>query len=312
MRMFLGIDTSCYTTSAALFDCSGVLLADKRAPLVVKPGKRGLRQSEMVFQHVKNLPPLLEDIFAERTARLKAIAVSARPRPLENSYMPAFASGVAVARSLASALGIKLYQASHQENHVEAGLWSAGAPQGGCFVVLHISGGTTGLVLAERRAGRLSFTELGGSADLNAGQYIDRIGMEMGLAFPAGRPLEALAAEADGALAIPVAVEGLSASYSGPFSASRRLLQKGADRRSLAAGVQAALAESFVRLIENACAHTGCREALLVGGVASNLFIRGYAAKKLSKAGIGVYCPSPEFCRDSAVGCAAIALGAGR
>ncbi|MDR3349289.1 MAG: O-sialoglycoprotein endopeptidase [Acidaminococcales bacterium] len=309
--MFLGIDTSCYTTSAALFDCSGALLADKRTLLAVSPNGRGLRQSEMVFRHIKNLPSLLEEIFAERSVRLKAIAVSEKPRPSANSYMPAFVGGVAVARSLSAALGVKLYQASHQENHIEAGLWSAGAPQGACFVALHVSGGTTDLILAKRRGNRLSIAGIGGSVDLSAGQYIDRIGVEMGLCFPAGRPLEELAAKADGALEIPVAVKGLSASYSGPFSASRRLLQKGADRRSLAAGIQAALAESFARLVQNACAHSNCREALLVGGVASNLFMRGYVAEKMAKAGIGVYFPLPEFCRDNAVGCAAVALREG-
>ncbi|MDR2005972.1 MAG: O-sialoglycoprotein endopeptidase [Acidaminococcales bacterium] len=309
--MFLGIDTSCYTTSAALFDCSGALLADKRSPLAVKPDKRGLRQAEMVFQHIKNLPFLLEEIFTERAVRLKAIAVSEKPRPLVNSYMPAFTAGVAVARSLASALGVKLYRVSHQENHIEAGLWSAGAPQGACFIVLHVSGGTTDLILAERRGKRLSIAEIGGSGDLNAGQYIDRIGADMGLTFPAGRSLEALAAEADGVLEMPVAVNGLCVSYSGPFSASRRLLQKGADRRSLAAGIQTALAESFARIIQNACAHSHCREALLVGGVASNLFIRGYVTEKMAKAGIGVYFPLPEFCRDNAAGCAVVALNEG-
>jgi N6-L-threonylcarbamoyladenine synthase len=310
--MFLGIDTSCYTTSAALFNSFGALLADKRATLGVKPDKRGLRQSEMVFRHIKNLPALLDEIFASAHIGLKAIAVSERPRPFLKSYMPAFASGVAVARSLAAALGVKLYLPSHQENHIEAGLWSTGALRGGCFVVLHVSGGTTELVLAKRLEGRLSVAAIGGGIDLSAGQYIDRIGVEMGLPFPAGRPLEDLAAQATGSLDVPVAVNGLSVSYSGPFSASRRLLQKGADKPSLAAGIQTALAECFARLIMNACAHTSCREALLVGGVASNLFIRGYMAEKMDKAGIGVYFPAPEFCRDNAVGCAAIAWNEGR
>ena len=56
---FLGIDTSCYTTSAAVYDSSKGLMGEERIVLSVKEGRRGLSQSEMVFQHVKNLPVLL-------------------------------------------------------------------------------------------------------------------------------------------------------------------------------------------------------------------------------------------------------------
>ena len=58
----LGIDTSCYTTSVAVLSLEGKLLADERRLLKVKPGRRGLAQSEMVFQHTRNLPELIEKI----------------------------------------------------------------------------------------------------------------------------------------------------------------------------------------------------------------------------------------------------------
>lgn len=60
--LVLGIDTSCYTTSAALMDGTGALLFDERRLLRVKEGRRGLSQSEMVFQHMRALPDLLERI----------------------------------------------------------------------------------------------------------------------------------------------------------------------------------------------------------------------------------------------------------
>lgn len=128
-KVYLGIDTSCYTTSAVLLAEDGSLLAEARQILSVKPGRCGLQQSEMVFQHTRNLPRLVEEVFADKDCTLAAIGVSGYPRPLADSYMPAFLAGMSVARSLAAAYKVPLEVISHQENHLEAGLWSAGGPQ---------------------------------------------------------------------------------------------------------------------------------------------------------------------------------------
>ena len=174
-KVFLGIDTSCYTTSVAMLDEAGELLGEARQILSVKPGRCGLQQSEMVFQHTRNLPRLMEEAVgqvlglakAELQAReahgdsaigfsglaqagyeLAAIGVSGYPRPLENSYMPAFLAGLSVARSMAAVTGAQLHIISHQENHLEAGVWSAGGPNAARFLLLHASGGTTDVLLA--------------------------------------------------------------------------------------------------------------------------------------------------------------------
>ena len=55
-KAFLGIDTSCYTTSVAAVDVTGNIIASQRIALEVKKGSRGLRQSEGVFAHVRNFP----------------------------------------------------------------------------------------------------------------------------------------------------------------------------------------------------------------------------------------------------------------
>lgn len=164
-KVYLGIDTSCYTTSAALLAEDGSLLAEARQILSVKPGRCGLQQSEMVFQHTRNLPRLVEDVFADKDCTLAAIGVSGYPRPLADSYMPAFLAGMSVARSLAAAYKVPLEVISHQENHLEAGLWSAGGPQAERFLLLHASGGTTDLLLCERREdSRYNLTQVGGSS----------------------------------------------------------------------------------------------------------------------------------------------------
>jgi N6-L-threonylcarbamoyladenine synthase len=141
-RVFLGIDTSCYTTSVALLDESGQLLADERKLLNVGPGQRGLSQSEMVFQHTRNLPGLLREALAEEV-KIAAVAVTERPRPQAGSYMPAFLVGAGLAKAIALTNRVPLRLFSHQENHILAGIWSSKMPPSRHFLALHVSGGTT-------------------------------------------------------------------------------------------------------------------------------------------------------------------------
>lgn len=315
-EVFLGIDTSCYTTSVALLAADGSFVDEARIILAVKPGCRGLQQSEMVFQHTRNLPLLLEKILQGKDYHLLGIGASARPRPLEDSYMPAFLAGAGVARSLAAATGARLSLISHQENHLEAGAWSAGGPQAGKFLLLHASGGTTDLLLARRTdAERYEIKEVGTSIDLHAGQFVDRVGVALGLQFPAGAALEKLAAQASEAggeasmAELPVAVRKFQLSFSGPCSAALRKLEEGASPAALAMGVQYALAESFARVLRNAAAEFQVRDVLLVGGVAANGFIRKHVEDKLAKARFAarLWVPEPRFSSDNAVGCAAFA-----
>ncbi|MBQ7317366.1 MAG: O-sialoglycoprotein endopeptidase [Phascolarctobacterium sp.] len=307
-RVYLGIDTSCYTTSAAVLDEAGKLIGEGRKILDVKPGRCGLQQSEMVFQHTRNLPYILEGILQGKDYELVAIGVSGYPRPIENSYMPAFLAGSGVARTLAAATGAKLHIISHQENHLEAGVWSAGGPDAERFLLLHASGGTTDLLLAERQAnGRFKLTEVGGSIDLHAGQFIDRVGVALGLKFPTGPELEKLAATAEQMVELPVSVRKLNASLSGPATAALRKLEAEADSAALALGVQYALAETFTRMLRNGAAEYNVHAVLLVGGVVSNTYIRNHVIEKLAKRCISVWVPEARFSCDNATGCAAFA-----
>lgn len=370
-RVYLGIDTSCYTTSVAIMDEAGALLGEARQILSVRPGRCGLQQSEMVFQHTRNLPRLMEEAVGQvigcvttgagsvangvsvadeaSTAgasglaglavagyELAAIGVSGYPRPLEGSYMPAFLAGLSVARSVAAVTGAQLEVISHQENHLEAGLWSAGGPDVDRFLLLHASGGTTDVLLAERQQnGRYRITEVGGSMDLHAGQFVDRIGVALGLQFPTGPALEALAEKAFARTAevsacvseqsvasvseagagaapmveLPVSVRKLQVSLSGPCTAALRKLEAGAEPAALALGVEHALAETFARVLRNGAQEYRVRDVLLVGGVGSNNYIRQHVERKLAKLRypVRLWVPEGRFSCDNATGCAAFA-----
>ncbi len=123
MKAVLGIDTSCYTTSAALVSLDGRILASARRLLTVREGERGLQQSQGLFQHVKNLPDMIEQVMRQDTADICAVCASVRPRPVEESYMPVFRAGESQARAAASLLRVPFYPASHQEGHVQAALF---------------------------------------------------------------------------------------------------------------------------------------------------------------------------------------------
>lgn len=192
--MILGLDTSNYTTSCALFD--GIEGVHVNRLLPVKEGTLGLRQSDAVFHHIRALPELMESLFQRSQPDcITGIGVSIRPRRVEGSYMPCFLVGESVARSLAAAKGVPLFSFSHQEGHIAAALWSAERMDlfDQPHLAWHLSGGTTELLLVKGDQDGFQAEIIGGTKDISAGQLIDRAGKKLGLSFPAGKELDTLA-----------------------------------------------------------------------------------------------------------------------
>ena len=301
-------------------DREGQVAAEARRILKVKPGGCGLQQSEMLYQHTRNLPELMEEAARGHSFTVRGIGVSARPRPREDSYMPAFLAGLGFARSLAALYGIPLWQISHQENHLEAALWSANGPDADRFLFLHASGGTTDLLLAEKENAAYRLTEIGGSLDLHAGQFVDRVGVALGLGFPAGPALEQLAEHHTEIPEIPVSVHKTKVSLSGPCTWVLRAIGNAKPETeenpiaaaNLAAGVQWGLAETFVRMIRNGAAEHHVKHVILAGGVCANRWIRNHIVEKLAKRGIRVWMPDNRYSGDNASGCAAYARRQGK
>lgn len=309
--LFWGIDTSCYTTSLAIVDHQEHLIFDGREQLAVQAGERGLRQSEGVFAHLHNLPVLAEkaqELLGDK--RIGAVAASTRPRPASGSYMPVFTAGESLARAMAAAARVPFFSLSHQEGHLRAGLWSAGADWSD-FLAVQASGGTTELLHVALNS-RPPVRELGGSGDLQAGQFIDRVGVALGLPFPAGPHLERLGREAgDEVLAVPVSVSGTTLSFSGPESFVQRAIARGEHSpAAVARGTERAVAEALLRLVNNARKQGRDRaepvpRVLFVGGVMANCFIRHYLAGGLGETAVFA---APRWAGDNAVGCALLAL----
>ena len=191
---YLGIDTSNYTTSLAIADESGEIVANLKIPLSVKEGERGLRQSDAVFQHTKNMPEIfsLAEIYFEKYKPI-AVGVSVTPRSCEGSYMPCFLAGKSAAYALAKSMKIPIFELSHQNGHVMAAAYSGKMPSeliSNPFLAFHVSGGTTEALVVTPVGCDFKCDIIGGTKDINAGQAIDRVGVAMGFDFPCGVHLE--------------------------------------------------------------------------------------------------------------------------
>lgn len=312
MRAILGIDTSCYTTSCALVTPEGELIASSRRLLTVQEGGRGLMQSQGLFQHVKNLPQMLENVRGEAPeAEICAVCASVRPRPVEESYMPVFRAGESQARAAATLLRVPFYPVSHQEGHVRAAMLDSGIDENTPFLALHLSGGTTELLLCN--AGQL--TLLGGSLDLHAGQLVDRTGVRLKMPFPAGPELEKLAMNGKAQALIGVSVKGVNCNLAGAENKIVRWLEEGKmPPEQIAAEVFDFLSRTIIRMIEAAQEQTGVHQALLAGGVASSALLKRMLHERAKKRGL--HCrlcfAHPELSGDNAVGVALLGAEAYR
>ncbi len=313
---YIGLDTSCYTTSIAVVDQNKKVVFDERIILKVSEGERGLRQSDAVFQHNSNIAELTEALFKTISlSQIKLISVSSRPRNDFGSYMPVFTVGLNTAKIMGRCLNIPIIETTHQQSHIAAGIWSSKAVLRGSFLVYHISGGTSELLLAENQMGKL--TVIGGTNDLNAGQFIDRVGVSMGLKFPCGQQMDNLCDfYASDSLSIPVSISECYMSLSGPESHVQRYIKSRqideALKASVSKGVFLCIAKSLEKTIINAVRKYETADVLIVGGVASNKLIKEYiySSKAFKSNNIRLFFCEPRYSTDNALGTALIGVDA--
>ena len=273
--MYLGFDTSNYTTSIAAFD--GTVGENRSRLLDVRQGELGLRQSDAVFSHVKRLPELSAELFRTiGSSQIQAIGVSTRPRAVDGSYMPCFLAGVSVAKSMAAALGVPCYEFSHQQGHVAAALWSAGRMDlmSKPHLAWHLSGGTTELLLVEPEDRNVKATKIGGTSDISAGQIMDRTGKRLELPFPSGKKLDELAQNSNSRELFRVKSSDLYFSLSGLENKIDQFMTKGSAPEDIASYAIRSVCDVILRTTKDARKqYPGC-EVVFSGGVASNSLLR--------------------------------------
>jgi N6-L-threonylcarbamoyladenine synthase len=302
----LGIDTSNYASSLAVFDAARrTVVADCKRFLPVKAGGLGLRQSDAVFHHTAALPELLRQLGAAfPLRRVGAVGVSEKPRPAEGSYMPCFLTGVSAAQGIALARGVPLIRTTHQQGHIAAALFAADSTLlEKRVLVFHISGGTTELLLCE---GARILRRIGASTDLYAGQAVDRIGVRLGFAFPAGAELSRLAAQCGEDIRPKVSVKGADCSFSGLENQCAALLKRGEPPAYVAKYCLLAVARTVLQMIRAARAEEPDTPVVCAGGVMSSDLIRAAVQKEEPEA---MFVPG-KYASDNAIGVAILAARA--
>lgn len=302
---FLGIDTSNYTTSAAVFNSENGIIKQSKKLLPVKKGKAGLRQSDALFHHINQLTEVSRGLL-ERLENLKSVGVSAFPRNISGSYMPCFLAGKTVAELVAAVSGAEIVYTSHQIGHIAAALYSCRRldllheP----FIAFHISGGTTDCLYCTPDNDDIINPKLFScSLDLKAGQAVDRVGIMLGLDFPCGRELEKLAEKSSAKFRVNPSMKGADCSLSGIENKCRKMFEENSPHEDIAKFCLTYIGETVYSMAQKAESELGKMPIIFAGGVMSNKYIKNMILSRHE-----AFFAEPEFSCDNAAGVSIIAF----
>lgn len=301
----LGIDTSNYTTSAAVYDTSSGTLVQSRRLLKVKPGELGLRQADAVFQHTLALPEIIKEVSENAAAKPDVIGVSVSPSEEEDSYMPCFMTGKSAADCMGSVFGVPVKYFSHQAGHIAAAVYSAGRLDllKTEFIAFHVSGGTTqGLFVRPDEKKIITVEKVVESLDLKAGQAIDRVGVMLGLQFPAGQKLDELSRSSSRKYKVRPFMRDGSCSLSGVQNQCEAMLKNGEASADIANYCITYICEALSLMTDELLKKNPGVPVVYSGGVMSNSMIRECFSRRF-----GAVFAAPGYSSDNACGTAVLA-----
>lgn len=303
----LGIETSCDETGVAIYDSERGLIANQLYSQIETHADYGGVVPELASRdHIRKTLPLIQDALKEAglsPSEIDGIAYTAGP-----GLVGALLVGATIARSLAYAWGVPALGVHHMEGHLLAPMLEENPPPFP-FVALLVSGGHTQLVKVEA-VGR--YTLLGESIDDAAGEAFDKTGKLLGLDYPAGAALSALAEKGQANRFVfprPMTDRpGLDFSFSGlkTFAANTIQAQINAEghldeqtRADIAHAFQQAVVETIVIKCKRALQETGYKRLVMAGGVSANKQLREQLAVFMQTFGGEVFYPRPQFCTDN-------------
>ena len=297
----LGIETSCDETAAAVLDGDGNILAEAVHSQLQEHARFGGVVPEVAARaHLTRLPGLVAGVMAQAGlgfSGLGAVAATAGPGLIGGLIV-----GASYGRGLALARGLPYFAVNHLEGHALTVLLTEPATRFP-YLLLLVSGGHCQCV-AVRGLGR--YRRLGTTLDDAVGEAFDKSAKLLGLPWPGGPHLERLARDGD-TKAVPLprpllGRQGCDFSFSGLKTAVARAVQRGFASADIAAGFQAAVADTMADRARHALRMMPEATALVVaGGVAANAAIREALAREALLAGIPMAAPPPRLCGDNAV-----------
>jgi N6-L-threonylcarbamoyladenine synthase len=302
----LGIETSCDETGVALYESGVGIRAERLASQIPIHAAYGGVVPELASRdHIAKLLPMVESVLTDADLELRgldAIAYTAGP-----GLIGALMVGGSLASSLAYALKIPAIPVHHLEGHILACMLEAPAPEFP-FLALMVSGGHSQLIEV---TGVGRYRIVGETLDDAAGEAFDKVARLLGLPYPGGPELAALAERGDArrfALPRPLKNQGLDMSFSGLKTAARLTIDasRAADgslpdavRADIAASFQAAAVETLTGKCRQALEATGLTRLVVAGGVGANRALRASLAELGRRVGARVYYPKPALCTDN-------------
>jgi len=299
----LGIETSCDETAAAVYDgTAGLLVHELYSQVALHAAYGGVVPELASRDHLRKLLPLLEKSVLGAGGReaIDGVAYTSGP-----GLVGALLVGAAVARSLAYAWGVPCIGVHHMEGHLLAPLLEPEPPRFP-FVALLVSGGHTLLALVR---GIGQYELLGSSLDDAAGEAFDKTAKLLGLGYPGGPQLAALAEQGrPGVFRFPRPLTerpGLDFSFSGLKTAVVVALRNHGPmdaqaRADAARGFEEAVVDTLVIKCQRAIEATGCTTLVVAGGVGANRRLRARMLAMGEHEGVRVVYPRAEFCTDNA------------
>ena len=302
MKLILGIESSCDETGVALYHIERGLLAHALHTQIALHSEYGGVVPELASRdHIRRLVPLLRAVLAEAgvdKAAIDAVAYTAGP-----GLAGALLVGASFAEALARALGVPALPVHHLEGHLLSPLLSRPPPTFP-FVALLVSGGHTQLM---RVTGVGAYELLGESLDDAAGEAFDKTAKLLGLGYPGGPALAALAERGGpGGFRLPRPMLN-SGDFAFSFSGLKTAVLTAARERTLTEAEKAALAWEFQEAVTEVLAtksfaalkHCGLKQLVVAGGVGANRRLRQRLDQLAASKGLRVFYPELDLCTDN-------------
>jgi len=297
----LGLETSCDETGVAIYHSKHGLIHHLLYSQVGMHREYGGVVPELASRdHVRKLIPFVRQLLNESGlsgSDMNGIAYTAGP-----GLIGALLVGAATARSLAWSWAVPAVAVHHMEGHLLAPMLEARPPEFP-FVALLISGGHTLLVRVEG-VGRYQL--LGESLDDAAGEAFDKVAKMLGLGYPGGPELSALAEKGSPQTKFPRPMTdrpGLDFSFSGLKTFALNSINASGktnkDKADIAAAFQQAVAETLSIKCKRALQYTGLKKLVVAGGVSANKHIRSSLSEMAARENCEIYFPRLQFCTDN-------------
>ncbi|MBU2097444.1 MAG: tRNA (adenosine(37)-N6)-threonylcarbamoyltransferase complex transferase subunit TsaD [Gammaproteobacteria bacterium] len=303
----LGIETSCDETGIAIYDSEQGLLGDALYSQVEMHARYGGVIPELASRdHIRKTLPMIRQLMSERdisASSINGIAYTAGP-----GLIGALLVGASLGRALAMAWGVPAIGVHHMEGHLLAPMLEA-EPPSFPFVALLVSGGHTQLVAVK---GIGEYKLLGESLDDAAGEAFDKVGKMVGLAYPGGPRVAALALKGTaGRFEFPrpmVNRPGLEFSFSGLKTAVKNALSEISreqgqvseqDKADVALAFEEAVVQTLVIKCRRALKESGLRSLVIAGGVSANQRLRAGLQEMVAAQRSRLFYAQPRFCTDN-------------